>query len=181
MHCSSWGRKKSDVTEWLNWSELNLTSSGTYSVWKGRKKVRDFFSWTACPKSRKVEDGLPRWLTCQCRRHGFDLWSRKIPWRREWQPTEVFLPGKSYGQRSLVGYRPWGWKESDTTERLTHTHTHSHTPLGKVIVPVVVGGMDLISIDTYFMASPFCIANKPMVTFSAGIITSLYRRGHWIP
>ena len=45
----------------------------------------------------------------------------KIPWRRKWQPTPVFLPGESHGQRSLVGYILWGHKESDTTERLTHT------------------------------------------------------------
>ena len=38
------------------------------------------------------------------------------PWRRKWQPTPVFLPGKSHGGRSLVGYNPWGGKESDTTE-----------------------------------------------------------------
>ena len=43
---------------------------------------------------------------------------KKIPWRRQWQPTPVLLPGKSHGQRSLVGYSPWGRKESDTTERL---------------------------------------------------------------
>ena len=42
-----------------------------------------------------------------------------MPWRREWQPTPVFLPGKFQGQRSLVGYSTWGRKESDTTERLT--------------------------------------------------------------
>ena len=42
-----------------------------------------------------------------------------IPWRRKWQPTSVFLPGESHGQRSLVGYRPWCCKELDTTERLT--------------------------------------------------------------
>ena len=54
--------------------------------------------------------------TCQCRRRGFDSWVRKIPWRRAWQPTPVFLPGESHGQRSLVGYSPWGHKESDTTE-----------------------------------------------------------------
>ena len=41
---------------------------------------------------------------------------KKIPWRREWLPTPVFLPGESHGQRSLVGYSPWGHKESDTTE-----------------------------------------------------------------
>ena len=40
------------------------------------------------------------------------------PWRRKWQPTPVFLPGEFHGQRSLVGYSPWGRKESDTTERL---------------------------------------------------------------
>ena len=38
-------------------------------------------------------------------------------WRRKWQPTPVFLPGKSHGQRSLIGHSPWGRKESDTTKR----------------------------------------------------------------
>ena len=38
------------------------------------------------------------------------------PWRREWEPTPVFLPGESHGQRSLAGYSPWGFKELDTTE-----------------------------------------------------------------
>ena len=67
---------------------------------------------------------LSRWLggkesACQCRsyrRGGFDPWVRKIPWRRKWQPTSVFLPGKLHGQKSLVGYSPWGGLESDTTE-----------------------------------------------------------------
>ena len=48
-------------------------------------------------------------LACQCRRHkrhGFSLWVRKIPWKRAWQPTPVFLSGGSHGQRSLVGYSP---------------------------------------------------------------------------
>jgi len=62
-----------------------------------------------------VQSGLPWWpsgkeSTCQCRRQGFDPWSGKIPWRRKWQLTPVFLPGKSHGQRSLVGYSPWGGK-----------------------------------------------------------------------
>ena len=43
------------------------------------------------------------------------------PWRREWQPTPVFLSGESHGQRSLEGYSPRGLKESDMTEGLTHT------------------------------------------------------------
>ena len=45
-----------------------------------------------------------------------ETWVEKIPWRRKWQPTPVFLPGKFHGQRSLVGYSPWGHQESDTTE-----------------------------------------------------------------
>ena len=47
----------------------------------------------------------------QCRRYRFDPWVGKIPWSRKWQPTPVFLPGESHGQRSLVGYSPWGCKE----------------------------------------------------------------------
>ena len=50
-----------------------------------------------------------------------------IPWRRQWHPTPVLLPGKSHGQRSLGGCSPWGCKESDTTEQL-HSLTHSLTP-----------------------------------------------------
>ena len=57
----------------------------------------------------------------QCRRPGFDPWVGKIPWRRKWQSIPGLLPGKSHGQRSLVGYSPWGRKESDTTERLQFT------------------------------------------------------------
>ena len=48
--------------------------------------------------------------------------------RRKWQPTPVFLPGESHGQRSLVGCTPWGCKEMSITECVhTHTHTHTHT------------------------------------------------------
>ena len=60
-------------------------------------------------------------ICLQYGRPEFDLWVRKIPWRRKWQPTPVFLPGKFHGWRSLVGYGPWGRKELDTTERL-HFH-----------------------------------------------------------
>jgi len=61
---------------------------------------------------------------CQRRRCQFSPWVGKIPWRRKWQPTPVFLPGKSHGQRSLAGYSPWGCKELDMSE---HTHTHKTT------------------------------------------------------
>ena len=73
--------------------------------------------------------GLLRWLsvkesTYQCRRYRtrrFNPSVRKIHWRRKWQPTPVFLPGKSHGQRSLVGCSAWAREELDTTERL-HFH-----------------------------------------------------------
>ena len=74
---------------------------------------------------------LSRWQNgkdsaCQCRKRRrcwFSPWVRKIPWRREWQPTPVFLPGEFHGQGSLVGYSPRGHKESDTTEQ-AHNACH---------------------------------------------------------
>ena len=60
---------------------------------------------------------------CQCRRckrYRFDPWVGKIPWRRAWQPTPVFLPGESNGQRSLAGYGTWGHKESDQSNLAHH-------------------------------------------------------------
>ena len=54
----------------------------------------------------------------------FSPWVGKISWRRKWQPTLVFLPGESHGQSFLVGYSPWGRKESDTTERLHFLSTN---------------------------------------------------------
>ena len=54
--------------------------------------------------------------------------SGRSPWRRSWQPTPVFLPGESHGQKNLAGYSPWGHKESDTTEQLS---THTDTSLQK--------------------------------------------------
>ena len=85
-------------------------SHKTRSIWFGNRsqliaesmEIRQAPQWFSCRES-----------TCQCRRPGFNPWIRKIPWRRAWQPTPVFLPGESPGQRSLVGYSPWDRKESD--------------------------------------------------------------------
>ena len=65
--------------------------------------------------------GFPWWLKgkricLQCRRPGFNPTVGKIPWRREWLPTPVFLTGKFHRQRSLAGYSSWGRKELDMTE-----------------------------------------------------------------
>ena len=56
---------------------------------------------------------------CSAGNQGFDPWVGKIPWRRTWQLTPVFLPGEFHRQRSLVGYSPWGYKGSDMTEQIT--------------------------------------------------------------
>ena len=92
---------------------------------------------------------LPRWLsgkesTCQYRRHKkhrFDPCVGKIPWKRKWQPTPVFLSGESHGQRRLAVNSPWGCKKSDTTERLS-TYTlpstcHKISP-PKVVIMIVI-------------------------------------------
>ena len=76
----------------------------------------------------------------------FDPWVGKIPWRRKWQPTPVFLPGESHGRRSVVGYRPRDRQESDTTERL-HFHfkkamaPHSSTLAWKIPWTEEPGGL----------------------------------------
>ena len=87
-------------------------------------------AWAAVPGAASPEDplgGVGRGLLglfaeasplyfpggARRKRCGFDPWVWKIPWRRAWQPTPVFLPGESHGQRSLVDYSPWGCKEWD--------------------------------------------------------------------
>ena len=72
-----------------------------------------------CGRLSGKESAYQSW---RLRRLGFDPWGGTIPWRRKWQPTPVFWPGESHGQRSLVGYSPWGRKELDTTERLNNTN-----------------------------------------------------------
>ena len=66
-----------------------------------------------------LENSMDRGAGCQCRRQKrceFDPWVMKFLWRRAWQLTPGFLPGKFHGQRSLVGYSSWGCKELDMTE-----------------------------------------------------------------
>ena len=95
--------------------------------------ISAFRPWFCCVKS--FPGGASgQESTCQCRRCQrceFNPWVRKIPWRRKWQPTPVFLHEKSHGQRSLVGYSPWGRKELDTT-----VHTCMLCELRQAILPV---------------------------------------------
>ena len=86
--------------------------------------------WVAMPSSRGSSQSRDRTgvccISCIGRRHercGFDPQIGKMPWRRAWQSTPVFLPAESHGQRNLVGYSPQGHKDSGTTEATQHTCT----------------------------------------------------------
>ena len=80
-------------------TRLKRLSSSSSRTWLG-----DFPGGSVVKKS-----------ACQGKRHRFNPWIEKILWRRKWQPTPVFLPGKSHGQSSLAGYSPWVAKESNMT------------------------------------------------------------------
>ena len=87
-------------------------------TFQGWKKSHELCEWqTAIVRASEgcsVKDSACR---CRrCKRRGFHPWARKIPCRRKWQPTPVFLPGKPHGQRSLEGYSPWDRKECNTTK-----------------------------------------------------------------
>ena len=77
-------------------------------------------SWSRKEGRSEGNEGFPgKEPAYQCRKHkrcGFNLWVRKILWSMKWQPTPVFLPGKSHGWRILEGYSPWGHKGSGMTE-----------------------------------------------------------------
>ena len=100
-------------------SQVSCTAGRFFTNWATRKAfmcLRVWMNSIRCKKMNVISNrlglfGLPRWhsgkeSTCQCRRHKrycFNRCVRKIPWRRKWQPTPVFLPEKSHRQRSLVG------------------------------------------------------------------------------
>ena len=86
-----------------------------YSIWRGIDTA--YVLATGFPGG--VSGKEPACQCRRCKRRRFDPCIRKIPWRRIWQPTPLFLPGESHGQRSLAGYSPQDLKESDMTERLS--------------------------------------------------------------
>ena len=102
--CPQWGFTEEECKTFTE--EISNLNHGDWELLKHR----------GFPSSILMEWKLPRWhsgkeFTCQCRRfkrREFDRWVGKVPWSRKWQPAPVFLPGKSHGQRSLVGYSQWG-------------------------------------------------------------------------
>ena len=112
---------KSCLTSFDEWLWLGIWAPSKFklrkTLWDQSRPCVDF--WLQLLDSSNFALGFPggsvgKESTCQCR---YCAWVGKILWRRKWQPTPVFLPGESYGQRSLLGDSPWGRKESDTTEQ----------------------------------------------------------------
>ena len=107
-------------------------NSESETVWKSHKCSIQTATWDSWHSQATVNrltmslfrpfffpgDSEVKSICLECWRPGFNPWVGKIPWRRKWQPTPVLLPGESHGGRSLVGYSPWGRKESDMTEQL---------------------------------------------------------------
>ena len=94
--------------------QLRRSEILTYLTWW---RFWESSTFHACHLSRWPSD---KESTCQCRKHRqVQSWGGKIPWRRKWQSTPVFLPGKFHGQRSLADYSPWGHKS--WTQLSTHT------------------------------------------------------------
>ena len=101
-------------------SEVSQKDKNKYIWYHLYVEPKIWHKWTYLWNRRGFPGGLTcKKSTCQCRRckgYKFDPWVGKILWRRKWQPPPAFLPGKFYGQKSLVGYSPWSPKESDTTK-----------------------------------------------------------------
>ena len=126
-----WWIAKDDWAIRVWWKMKSLKESllsESLHFWKGQKMC-EFNSCSAYSKSSRNYQGMifvcqvgfpggsdSKKIHLQCRRPGFNPWVWKIPWRRAWQSTLVFLPEESHGQQSLAGYNSWGHEESDTTE-----------------------------------------------------------------
>ena len=129
---SPWGHKELDTTEWLHFQFLLPCigkGNGNPVQCSCLQNPRDRGAWWAAvygvtqsqtrlkrlSSSSSIQCWLPWWFSgkappCQCRRLGFNPCMVKIPQKRQWQRTPVFLPGKSHGQRSLVDHNTWDRK-----------------------------------------------------------------------
>ena len=95
----------------LQYSDLeNSMDSVVHAVAKSRPQLSQFHLHQASLVTQWVKS------LSAMKKTRVQSWVRKIPWRRKWQPTPVFLPGEFHGQRNLVGYSPWGHKDSDIAE-----------------------------------------------------------------
>ena len=152
------GERKSDDRQGLDQAMVERVSFAIKGVTTAQEEL--LYKWRIQCHARK-STGLP-WLLSgkesafQRRRLGFDPYVGKIPWRRNWQHTPVFLPGKSHDQRSLVGFSPWDCKESDTTEQVSpHTDINSVCMSTPVIqfIPVCPFPLDIYTFVLYICVS----------------------------
>ena len=122
---SSWPRYEAGETRKGKWRSLNYPNGEpqeSFNLESGMIRFALLRITLGFPDGANGKE-----LACQCRgfrRCRFDPWVGKILWRKKWQPTPAFLPGKFHGQRSLVGYSLWGRKELDMTE---HIHIHKRS------------------------------------------------------
>ena len=120
-------------------------------------------------------------MCLQCRRPGFDPWVGKIPWRRTWQPTPVFVYRKSRGQCSLVGYHPWGRKESDTTEQLHLCNGYKciFSRVSQYIINLYVTKSATLLVEQHYLYPP---TGSPLIFTAPGSYKILhYHTTQWNP
>ena len=105
-----------DIQDFLWVEDMLLLNTERASKNKNPVRMDNFHILSVTMVSMGFPGGLSgKEFACQCRRHGFNPWFGKIACRSKWQPTSVFLPGKSHDRRSLVGYSSRGHKELDPT------------------------------------------------------------------
>ena len=104
------------------------------------------------PLLRLLSNNISAYECRRCRRQEFSHWVRKIPWRGKWQPTPVFLPGKFHGQRSLVGYSPWGHRVG---HKWVIEHTHIHLIMIQLVDSLIIYKNCDMSDDPHFCFGSF--------------------------
>ena len=125
---------------------------------------------------------LPRWprgkeFACQCRRCGFNPWVGKIPWRRKWQPTLVFLSEKSHGQRNLVGYSLWDCKKVGQN---LETKPQQQYILSSTVSITSPGDFSTMWITLQFLVSQFLVHLLTSITICHGHTLDLVVLTHLI-
>ena len=117
----------------------------------------------------------------QFRRPGFNPWVRKIPWRRKWQPSPVFLPGESHGRRSLVGRSPWDHRVGHNWATSLHIRTYIYILL-KISFPVLVyhlHGILSIVLSVFSLLTPHWPVSSPCdAGVCAGRVGNRWPTGH---
>ena len=149
------GTTEDEMVGWHHWlMDISLSNSGSW-WWTGKPGLlqstgsqrvgRDWVTELNWTELAWKQDSFPGGSVVKnlpvTGADAGSIWVRKIPCIRKWQPTPVFLPGKSPGERSLVGYRPWGYKELETTKQLKTTARNRsefsprtpHDPLQQIV------------------------------------------------